>query len=950
MKHAKLDAMLMVALAVVLGSGAHASETAAILKSTGHHGGLCLVVGGDEQLAAGLASGSNLYVYMHRTDEKAAAALALKFAGGDLRERVVVRDGKLVTSHYGSELFNLIVIKGWGKDEAAGLTLRELERILVPGGSLAVSGAPAGLEAQAAKLKLEKLPGTSGFAAWRKPRLVGEDWTDADSRNAHCNPKATVTPCYNLRWRSGLQFNRGHKAIHPVRFANGRMVYRELHPAPWSDKIYSYHLTARDAFNGRVLWSKPGRPFDTVKANRHLTPGGLDAHGDRVYAVLGGKVSCFDAETGKLLYTVKDKDLDVLLAKKPHSLDVIRLHGGKYLLIGAPGLSLVCDAASGRRLWQSRLNVARGPIENGAVYVKRRETYMALNLADGKKLWSVDGAKNDMIPKGQMRDMFCTGRGLHIAKGWQNPYRLDTLDLKTGKRLWTYRAKPIDFSLTPDLKYPVAKGRYKERMTREVVAYDDEIYLIQKQCLGWNGTFSYVTKLDAKTGKVIWRNEKSSFFPSRHPHGGAGISGLSALGPIALLGDTLVVSNGRTRPMRFDAKTGERLRFESGWQHGSTKVVGAGDRYFNGGYLFDLKTCTLGYSVATRKQPAWSIRPVVEGSRAWANTGQKVRCWKLDSKPMPFVGYNDKFRYDYPYKQISKHGSLESTDLQKSPQCDRVWIKAGNRLFASRGNKLMALSVTDGAELWSHDMGAEVGSVIAGRKKLIVSTVDGRLTCFGKRGGSKRLEYLRKAELSVPAAAKRRAARILGTAKKGGGCVLVAGIVKGDLVKALAQEDFYRVVVFDPDAKRIAKLHSELVGTGLFGTRVDLICGDIAGLPPYQMKLICSEKDLSAYEPEVVFDKLRPYGGRGVYESPGISSRLKKLKLSGAKVESRGGLLTLTREGALEGSSWWTHDCATPGHTLGSEDTAVRGPLGVTWYGGPAAGEFFANRHDGAPR
>jgi outer membrane protein assembly factor BamB len=507
MKLIKLNALLLTALALVPGSGARASEAAAILKTTGHHGGLCLVAGGDGKLASGLAAGSNLYVCLHSAETRAAAVLALKFAGGDLRERLAVRDGKLVTASYGSELFNLIAIKGWGKGDSAGVTLKELERILVPGGSLAISGGDSGLAAQAAKLKLKKLAGASGFVIWRKPRLKGEDWRDSNSRNSRCNPKATIKPCYNLRWRSGLQFNRGHKAIHPVRIVNGRMAYRELHPAPGSQELYSYHLTVRDAFNGRVIWSKPDKSFDTVKANRHFAPGGLDAHGDRVYALLGGKVSCFDAETGRIIYSVKDKDLDVLLARKPHSLRTVRVHQGKYLLIGAPGLSLVCDAASGRKLWQSRLYVARSPIEGDTVYVRSRETYMALSLADGKRLWAVDGSKGDLVAKGQMRQMFCTGQGLHIAKSWQKPYRLDTLDLKTGRKLWTYRAKPIDSSLTPNLKYPVKKGRYKDRMVREAVAYDDEIFLIQKMCLGWNGTHSYVTKLDAKTGKATFENK-----------------------------------------------------------------------------------------------------------------------------------------------------------------------------------------------------------------------------------------------------------------------------------------------------------------------------------------------------------------------------------------------------------------------------------------------------------
>jgi outer membrane protein assembly factor BamB len=522
------------------------------------------------------------------------------------------------------------------------------------------------------------------------------------------------------------------------------------------------------------------------------------------------------------------------------------------------------------------------------------------------------------------------------------------LDAATGKLIWKFNAAPAQ-------KFVLGNGRIISQwpVRSDVLVTGGRAYFGAGQ---WPFMGTYLYCLDAKTGKLIWRNDDSSFFPSRHPHGGAGMSGLSAMGPIALVGKTLVVSNGRTRPMRFDAATGKRLRFESGWQSGCTTVVGAGDKYFNGSFLFDLETCTLGYSVLTKEDnrgalqvQTWQVRPVVEGNVAWTQ-GQKVRRWKLDSKKIPFVDYEDKSRYDYPNRQIAKNGALEFDSLEESPPCDRLWIKAADQLFASMGTKLLALSAEDGAEVWSHEMAAEIGSVIAARGKLLVSTVDGRLTCFGADGGARQIQYAAKRALDVPDAAKQRAAKLLATAGGSGGCALVAGIADGSLVKTLAQEDFYRVVAFDADAGKIAKLHAEFAGTGLLGTKVDLVCGNPAGLPPYLMKLVCSETDLSAFDAEAVFHKLRPYGGRACYEGVDVAPKLAAAKLASAKVVAADGLTVLSREGALPGSSWWDHDCGTAGHTLASEDTAVRGPLGVTWYGGPAAGQYFINRHSGAPR
>ena len=551
---------------------------------------------------------------------------------------------------------------------------------------------------------------------------------------------------------------------------------------------------------------------------------------------------------------------------------------------------------------------------------------LALDLATGKTKWS-------FYAQGPVRrpPAFYKGK-LYFGSDAGYCYCLDAAN---GKLVWKFYAAHTH-------KYVLGNGRMISQwpVRSDVLVAGDRVYFGSGQ---WPFMGAYLFCLDAETGAVIWRNESSSFFPSRHPHGATGISGLSPVGPIALCGDTLVVSNGRARPMRFNAVTGERLRFESGWQHGCTKVVGAEDRYLNGAFLFDLETCTLGYQLMAKGDSGhplylkpWMIRPVVEGSLAWT-PGQKVRRWRLDSKPMPSVDYNDRLRYDYPYKQFGKHGALDSVPLEKSPQCDRLWIKAGDQLFASRERKLLALRATDGSELWSHDFDAEIGSVIAGQGKLLVSTVDGRLTCFGQKGGLRRNDYVKTAHLAVPARAKQRAAGILAATEQNRGCALVAGISDGSLVEALAQEPFYRVVALDSDVEKLAKLHRELVAAALFATKVDLVCGSVAGLPPYLMKLICSERELSALEPRMVFDKLRPYGGRACYESTEIAVKLREAALPRAKVAVSDGITVLSREGALEGSSWWTHDCGTPGHTLASEDEAVRGPLGV--------GELLIGRH-----
>jgi outer membrane protein assembly factor BamB len=575
-------------------------------------------------------------------------------------------------------------------------------------------------------------------------------------------------------------------------------------------------------------------------------------------------------------------------------------------------------------------------LSGGVVYLGLNSTdrLVALGLETGREVWS-------FAAEGPIRRPPAVYDGaVYFTSDDGHCY---CLDAGTGELRWKYFAGPAR-------KYVLGNGRVISQWAArcDVLVSDGKVYFASGV---WPFMGTFVQALDAKTGKELWKNSDSSNFQSLHPHGKIGMGGLSPQGTIALCDNILLVSNGRARPIRFDAATGERLPYETGWQRSGWQLTGAGDKYFNGAYLLDLQSCTLGYFLCDGTLDGWSYHPVIDGDAAWV-PGQNVRRYDLSSKPMPVLPLDHKLRRDYPYNQFKVHGSLEYEVLSDSPECDHVWMKGGDQLFTSKGGKLMALDCADGRELWSHVFAADVGSVISGQGKLLVSTRDGSLYCFGSTGGRRTtVWHVRPVHGSASPAAMARMEKILGTGVENSGCCLVAGIKDGELVKALALEGgFYRVIAFDTRAARVAKLRAELTAMGLYGARADVICGDIDGLPPYLMNVICSEDALSTQDPGVVFDKLRPYGGRACFEAAIEPSELAGLAVSKSKIDEYGDMVVLSRSGPLAGSAPWTHDNGTPGNTMSSEDAVARGPLGVTWYGGKAGGDHFIDRHKGAPR
>lgn len=203
----------------------------------------------------------------------------------------------------------------------------------------------------------------------------------------------------------------------------------------------------------------------------------------------------------------------------------------------------------------------------------------------------------------------------------------------------------------------------------------------------------------------------------------------------------------------------------------------------------------------------------------------------------------------------------------------------------------------------------------------ITATPDGKVRCTVEKGVAvKTYGKPADAEKADPGPAD----AILAAAKVSEGYCLVAGLADGTLVEGLLLRSKLHVVAVDGDAERVGQIRRRLDARGLFDDhRLSVLTGDPAtcGLPPYFAGLIVSERDGPL--PEGLRASLRPFGG--------------------ALVERQGDKLAVThRDGPPAGAGNWTHEFGDPANTLTSRDKLVKGPLGLLWYGGPAAaGKYY---------
>ena len=445
----RLAVLGTVFLALLARSPAGAEQSAKdILEASGIEGGLIVQLGcGDGKLTAALRAGDASIVQGLDTDpanvEEARAHVLSMGLGGKVSAEVF--DGQRLP--YVDNLVNLIVAEDLGE-----VATSEVMRVLCPGGVAYV-----------------KRDGTWSKTVKPWPDTI-DDWTHYlhDSRGTSVSSDRLAGHPRGLRWTGGPFWARSHEhtaSMQAMVSAAGRVFYvMDEGPVESIQLPSKMILTARDAFNGTVLWKRPlddwWNALFPLKSGPGWLPRRLVAVEDRVYVApgIGQDLLCLDAATGKVVCEYEDT-------------------ASTFELIVSEGVVLAavdtdrepCDYNQQHPdCWKERDRAStlwQWDRERGTRVVK------AMRAEDGKLLWQREMPVAPMTLTADAR-MVCFYDGSAVV----------SLDRKSGEELWQ--------ADVPDTK-PIRTGYSGPRM----VICKDRVLL---------SPMGHMVAISAETGKILW--------------------------------------------------------------------------------------------------------------------------------------------------------------------------------------------------------------------------------------------------------------------------------------------------------------------------------------------------------------------------------------------------------------------------------------------------------------
>lgn len=447
-----------------------ATETAKrVLDASGVKGGLVVHVPCDDAaLTAALRAGDSYVVQglARSRGELEGAREAIRKKGGYGPVSVDLLSGRSLP--YIDNSVNMLVLSDPGAVDA-----QEAMRVLVPGGVAVV------VDADGAVLRVTRKPRPANIDEWTH-------YMHDPSNNAVAHDTA-IQPLRHLQWDGSPRYSRHHEftsSVAAMVSAGGRLFSimdmgsrASIHmPAKWQ-------LTARDAFNGIVLWQRPIESWFThlwpLKDGPAQPPRRLVAVGDSVYVTLGidAPVSRLDAATGEVLHTYEGTEFTeeilfidgtLVLLKGDRSMNpkdyhpklmvcwdevnrtVQRTTG--YLLKPEPRHVLVMDADSGSLLWKTTSPVEPLTLtaDETNVYFHNWKDIVCLDRKTGAKRWeSGPAAPREDMEYRYGPTLVAYGDVVLFADG-RKERKIHSFSKKDGTLLWQAPHYPAGHAGSPE--------------------------------------------------------------------------------------------------------------------------------------------------------------------------------------------------------------------------------------------------------------------------------------------------------------------------------------------------------------------------------------------------------------------------------------------------------------------------------------------------------------------
>ncbi len=560
------------------------------------------------------------------------------------------------------------------------------------------------------------------------------------------------------------------------------------------------------------------------------------------------------------------------------------------------------------------------------------------------------------------------------------------LEAETGKELWRFRAAPAPKKILGNGRlislWPVRTGIAIENGT---AYFGAGVFPAEGTCL---------FALDAATGKLLWKNID---------YGKGGLGTVSPQGYIMVSDEKLFVPSGRTMPAAFSKETGEFLFHRNfNWRgiglFGGTYSLLSGDLLFNGteqmlgvskdagSLVFTVKVRKMAASskyvyILTGKQIAgYHVKTWIRCNRELYNLQKQISSQKNWVTTLKKRAKSNTTVADQLAREQKKLTGL--TDRQKSllkllvekrlfaHPCTATdaLIATGTIVFAGGKNAVTGFDAETGKKVFSSDVQGTARGLAASDGKLLVSTDKGLIYCFvqGASGDNVRIkagvsetpfpgqsEYNERAEAVVNESGVHK-----------GFCLLLAEKDAAPLSFSLAEKTDLLIYAVVPDAARAQQAQRRLSKAGLYGTRVVIVKSAPSELhfPDYFANLILCH-DRFTHGPQKLpaaelFRMLKPAGGTaliGSFETTAektgrltawkndLDRTLKQRGDQKTQVTTAPTHLKIVR-GPLPGAGSWTHQYADTGNTTCGDDTAVRGPLEILWYGDPGP-RHMPSRH-----